>query len=181
MTTPIHPTTYTNPADETKARETFFAMLRKCDTAMMVTHGSESGLHARPMAIAGIDADGALWFITGQDTPKIDELVQDATILAVMQEGAKMVTVGGRAKLSRDRAKVKDLWKESFRAWFKGKDDPNIALIRIEPLEGEYWDNSGLAGVKYTLKLTKAVLTNQQLDRNRDDKDLDVHGKVRLS
>ena len=92
-----------------------------------------------------------------------------------------MVRVGGRAKLSRDRAKVKELWKESFRAWFKGKDDPNIALIRIEPLEGEYWDNSGLAGVKYTLKLTKAVLTNQQLDRNRDDKDLDVHGKVRLS
>ncbi len=178
-TTNVQPTH--NPQDEAKAREHFFATLRKFDTAMMVTHGSDTGLHARPMAIADIDPDGGLWFITGLDTPKIDELERDTAILAVMQKATQMASVGGRARLSRDRAKIRELWKESFRGWFSGKDDPNIVLIRIEPMEGEYWDNSGLAGVKYTLKLAKAVITDKPLDRNRDDKDPDIHGKVKLS
>lgn len=163
-----------------KAEQNFFEILKGFDTAMLVTHGSSAGLHARPMAIAQVEGDGAIWFITGGDTSKVFELEQDATILAVMQGEKKSLSVGGRAELSRDRQKIRELWKEAFRAWFKGKDDPNIVLIKLNPAEAEYWDSSGLQGIKFALKFAAAYVTGQAMSHSADDDDVDEHAKVKL-
>ena len=165
---------------EEKAQQNFLQILKGFDQAMLVTHGSSAGIHARPMAIADTDSDGSLWFITGGDTPKVFELEKDSTILAVMQSSSKMLSVGGRAELSRDKSKIHELWKESFRVWFKGKDDPNIVLIRVNPTEAEYWDNSGAQGVKFALKFAAAYLTGQSMSRQGEDQDVNEHAKVRL-
>lgn len=166
-------------SDSAKAQQNFLELLRSFDQAMMITHGSESGLHARPMSIAATDPDGSIWFITGADTAKVYELQQDRTLLAVMQNSSKALSVGGKGEISRDRAKIHQVWKETFRAWFEGKDDPNIALIRLNPMEAEYWDNSGLKGVKYALKVAAAVVSGKELS-HKGDGDVDVHAKVNL-
>ncbi|HKU43919.1 MAG TPA: pyridoxamine 5'-phosphate oxidase family protein [Polyangiales bacterium] len=163
-----------------KAEQNFFEILKGFDTAMLVTHGSTAGLHARPMAIARAEDDGSIWFITGGDTPKVFELEKDSTILAVMQGEKKSLSVGGRAELSRDRDKIHELWKEAFRAWFKGKDDPNIVLIKMTPVEAEYWDNSGLSGLKFALKFAAAYVTGKAMSHTGEDADVDEHAKVRL-
>ena len=125
-----------------QAEKNFFELLAKFDNAMLVTQPTQGGApHARPMAIAETSEDGSLWFITGADTPKIDELAHNGSILAVMQNERQWLTVSGQAELHRDRARIHQVWKESFRAWFDGKDDPNIVLIRLNPSEAEYWDN----------------------------------------
>jgi len=42
----------------------------------------------------------------------------------------------------RDRARIEEKWSEPLKAWFPdGKDDPQIALIRVHPERGEYWDS----------------------------------------
>jgi general stress protein 26 len=168
----------TTTPDE-KAQQNFFEILKDFKEAMLVTHGSAAGLHARPMAIADTDRDGSLWFITGGDTSKVFELEKDSSILAVMQSSSKSLSVGGRAELSRDRNKIHELWKESFRVWFKGKDDPNIVLIRLNPAEAEYWDTSGGQGVKFALKYAAAYVTGQSMSHN-DSGDVNTHGKVQL-
>lgn len=147
---------------------------------MFVTHGSAAGLHARPMAIAKTEPDGGIWFISGDDTSKVSELRQDSTILAVMQSGSKFMSVGGHAQLSRDRAKISELWKDSFRAWFDGKDDPNIVLIRLNPTEAEYWDNSGLKGLKFALKFAAAVVSGKNLREDERNADVSAHAKLNL-
>jgi general stress protein 26 len=167
-------------ATQDKAEQNFFELLEGFDQAMLVTHGSAAGLRARPMAIAGTEEDGSIWFITGGDTGKVGELEQDSTILAVMQNGSKSMSIGGRAELSRDRAKINALWKEMFRAWFQGKDDPNIVLIRLNPTEAEYWDNSGLQGVKFVLKVAAAVVSGKSLRHDDRGEDVDAHAKVQL-
>jgi general stress protein 26 len=162
-----------------QAEQHFRKVLEGFDQAMLVTHGAAAGMHARPMMIADTDEDGSIWFITGADTSKVYELESDAAMVAVMQSAAKSLTVGGRGELRRDPAKLQAVWKESFRAWFKGKDDPNILLIRLKPVEAEYWDNSGLQGVKFMLKFAKAVVSGQPLAHGGVD-DVDAHAKLRL-
>lgn len=160
------------------AQKNFFELLAKFDNAMLVTHSDKSTApHARPMAIAETGEDGSIWFITGADTPKIDELQRDANILAVMQNGRQWLSVAGRAELSRDRAHIHRVWKEPFSVWFDGKDDPNIVLIRLNPTDAEYWDNKGMAGVKYALKTAAAYVSGKEL---RGTGDVDIHAKVPL-
>lgn len=173
-------TVKTNPqSDVTKAHENFRQILGKFDQAMLITHSTESGLRGRPMAIAEIAPDGSIWFITGADTSKVDEALQYPNIMAVMQSTAKYLSVSGEAVVQRDRAHVQRLWKDSYKAWFQGgKDDPNIALIQLKPHEAEYWDNSGMSGLKFALQYAKAYVTGKEM--RPGDENVDQHGKVHL-
>ncbi|HEX5660792.1 MAG TPA: pyridoxamine 5'-phosphate oxidase family protein [Polyangiales bacterium] len=165
--------------DPQKAEQHFRELLKKFDTAMLVTHTSPSGpTHARPMAVAETDADGSIWFISRADAPKIDEISQDRDILAVFAEPRQYLSVSGRAELSKDRARIKKVWKESFKTWFdKGADDPNIVLIRLNPSEAEYWDNTGAQGLRFALKYAKAYVTGETL---KGPGEVEAHAKVQL-
>ncbi len=69
------------------------------------------------------------------------------------------------------------LWSEPWRVWFPdGKDDPNLVLLKVEPTGGEYWDNSGLEGMKYVFEGLKAVLKGE-----RPETDATQHAKVAMS
>ena len=58
------------------------------------------------------------------------------------------------------RAKVAELWKEPFRVWFPGgREDPDIALIAVEPERAEYWDNSGFHKLQYLWEAAGAYVT----------------------
>jgi general stress protein 26 len=165
-----------SPADQ--AEHKFIELLRGFDNAMLVTHASGSQLHARPMAVAESDADGTIWFLTGADTAKAFEVSKQPELLVVLQSTGKYLSVSGSGELLRDREKIRSLWKEPYRVWFDGKDDPNIALICLRPSSAEYWDSSGLQGVKYALRAAKAYVTGNEL---RDDgNDVKNHAKVQL-
>jgi len=164
--------------DSAIAEHKFFELLRKFDNAMLVTHaGDGAPLHARPMQIAETNDDGSIWFIAAANSPKIDELTRDSHILAVLQNEKQWVSVSGRAELHSDRARIHKVWKEQFRAWFDGKDDPNIVLIRLNPTEAEYWDNKGIAGLKLLVKATAAYVTGKELNGPNDVR---THAKVPL-
>jgi general stress protein 26 len=165
-------------SSDEKAQQHFRELLATFDTAMLVSHANAgSALHARPMAVAETSADGSIWFITGADTPKVDEVEHDREIVAVFQESKKWLSVSGKAELHRDRARIHKVWKESFRAWFDGKDDPNIVLIRLNPQQAEYWDNTGVKGLRFYLQVAAAYVSGQELNGPGDVKQ---HGKVQL-
>jgi len=165
--------------DTEKAQQHFFELLKKFDTAMLVTHPATRGpLHGRPMEVAETSEDGSIWFITGLDTPKVAEIEHDSELLALFQEGRRYLSVSGRAQLHRDRARIHKVWKEPYRVWFKdGKDDPNIVLIRLVPTGAEYWDNAGPKGLTFILKAAAAYVTGAEL---RDPGNIDQHAKVPL-
>jgi len=46
----------------------------------------------------------------------------------------------GKASISRDKEKIKQLWEPVVKTWFtEGVDDPRITVIRVTPNEGYYW------------------------------------------
>jgi general stress protein 26 len=163
-----------NPA---LAREKFHDLVRSFDLAMLVTHATDGDSHARPMGVAGIDDDDTLWFNARADSPKIQELQRDPRALVVMQGSSKQLTVNGHIAVTRDQAKIDSLWRDTWRVYFESKNDPQLVLLRLTPEHAEYWDNSGVEGLKYIAKAAKAYFSGKQI---ADAEDPDVHGRVQV-
>ena len=136
-------------------------LLQSFHTAMLVTHGGMDSLHARPMEIVSVGPDCQVWFFTGGSSVKTEEIRQDQEVLLTFQKDhQKYLTLAGTAHLIRDRAMIQELWQESFRVWFPGGlEDPDLALVQILPRHAEYWDNSGLQGVRYLYEAAKSYVS----------------------
>jgi len=136
-------------------------ILESFPVALFVTLGTDKAFRSRPMAVAEIDqGDGTIWFFTADDSPKATEIQRDPRSAVVAMNGSTMLSISGASDLIQEDKKINALWKESYRVWFPlGVAEPHIALIRFEPSQAEYWDSSGVAGLKYFFQSLVAVAT----------------------
>ena len=133
-------------ASTTETKQHLFEVLKGFDTAMLVTHSSRNGLHARAMAVAELRPDD-MYFSTSLQSPKIAEIASNPAVAVTFQSRSQFASVYGNAYVARDKALIERLWSEAWRVWFPGgKDDPSLCLIRVEAREAEYWGNAGDAG-----------------------------------
>jgi general stress protein 26 len=162
----------------TEQREHFISLLKRFDTVMLVTLNSEHEFHGRPMAVAAVEPDGRLWFLTGKDTAKVHEIKMDShAYLTAQNSNNAFLTLTGRASLVDDHERVRDLWQDAFSVWFpRGKDDLDIEVISIRPEYGEFWDTTGGHRAKYFWEAAKSYVTGSTPDPD----DLGQHGRVRL-
>ncbi len=170
--------TATTTADPASEAQKFHDLLAKFETAMLVTHTADGSLRGRPMAIAGVDADSHVWFFTGVESGKVEEIVLDTHVAVLCQKDRDLyLSLTGKASLLRDRAKIEELWKEPFKTWFPGgKDDPNLALVSVTPHEGEYWDNAGFKKIMYLFEAAKAYASGTKPTIQEGEQ----HAKVKL-
>ena len=143
-------------------RQKVWELIKDVKIALLVTSAGEA-LRGRPMAAMNKEFDGALWFASRRDAPKLDEIKDDAHVLLAYSEpkDQNYVSVSGTARVSLDSGKVKELWSEPMRVWFpKGPEDPDIALICVTVESAEYWDAPSSAWV-YAMGYTKARLTGK--------------------
>ncbi len=146
--------------------EKLIGLMGDFDNAMLVTRTDDGQLDARPMAVADLTDAGELWFVTDRSSGKIADLMLDREVVVTMQGSGKYVSVSGQARVVDDRAKIESLWSEAWKVWFpKGKDDASITLLKIVPERGEYWDSSGLTGIKYLIKAGKAYLQGEKPEK----------------
>ena len=76
----------------------------------------------------------------------------------------------GAAKLVRDRNKIEELWRPEFKMWFpEGKDDPEVALLRISLEKGEYWDSPS-STIGYALSFVSSLVTGTEADFGENKK-----------
>lgn len=161
-----------------RPEEHFFELLREFDTATVITRGRTGELHGRPMAVAEVDAEGKLWFITNVDSTKVLEARDDSRAMISLQNKRQFVTINGHLELVSDREKVNQLWKEPYRVYFDGQDDPELVLLCFTPFDAEYWDNAGARGVKHAFEAAKAYLKGQKLDPAEYDPE--AHARLQL-
>lgn len=135
--------------------------------AMLVTRGLDGSLHARPMALAEMESDADAIFSTSLDSPKIQEIELNPEVLVTFQSRSEFASIHGTASIIRDRSEIDRLWSESWRIWFpKGKDDPNLCLLKVSADRGEYWDTSGLEGIKFAIESVKARLAGRTAEKS---------------
>jgi general stress protein 26 len=154
-------------------------LLREFSTAMLITHDRDRHLRARPMAIAEVEDSGKIWFLSGEDTAKVHEIEKDTHVhLALQKDPSVYLSVNGLATLVHDRSKVHELWDDSFEMWFpEGMYDPTLALIAVEPVDAEYWDNHGWQKVKTLVRAAKAYVTGKSTPRVEQQP---LHGMLQL-
>ena len=138
-----------------------FELIKDIKSTMMTTVDTDGTLISRPMWGQEADENGDIWFFTRLSAPKTEEIGRDNQVNLAYSDPSKQnyVSIAGRAEIVRDHAQIEAKWSEAMRTWFpKGKDDPDVALIRVHPEKGEYWDSPS-ATMVHAYGYVKAVLT----------------------
>ena len=142
--------------------DTIDAIIKKTRFATVTTRTSEGHLVSRPLAVLQHDFDGTVWFFTADPSPKADDVRHDPHVNVAYVDGASVVSLAGTATISRDQARIDEWWNPWVEAWFpEGKDDPSVALLKVEADSAEYWhvDKPGIVRAVESIRalITKTV------------------------
>ena len=114
------------------------------------------GIAPRPMTAIAEDDRAPLWFFTSSETDlgrQLETSGVDAMASFTAKDHALFAMISGRLVADNDRAVIDRLWNPFIAAWFEGKDDPKLRLLRMDAADAHVWlnENSLLAGVKLLL------------------------------
>lgn len=118
-------------------------LIKDIRIAMLTTVEDSGELRSRPMATQEAEFDGVLWFFTKEHSTKVDEVQKERQVNVSFADPKSQtyVSTSGTAIVSTDKAKMKELWQPTLKAWFpEGLDDPELALLRVTIHQAEYWD-----------------------------------------
>jgi len=123
------------------------ALINEIDICLFATRGDDGQLHSRPMSNNGqVEWDGQSWFFAPTDGRLVTELRADpAAVAAYRAEGGfAFVSVSGRATIETDPELKERYWLDDLERWFpNGPADPNVALIRLDAEEAQWWTEDG--------------------------------------
>lgn len=151
-------------------------MIKDIRIAMLTTAGEDGRVYSRPMATQETRFQGELWFLTRQDSGKVDEIRHNAHVNVAYADtkNATFISLSGKAQISKDRQKIHELWNPMYKAWFpQGEDDPEISVIKVEVEDAEYWDAPSSALIR-NYRILKASIT-------KDGSQVGEHEHVNLS
>ena len=135
-----------------KLEADFWKALKSDMTMMLGLDGVEDG-HVRPMT-AQVEGDhGPIWFFTSIENGIVRKLGEgDRAIATFTSKGHDLfATVHGRLSVDTNRSTLDRLWNRYVAAWYEGgKDDPKLALLRLDPEKAEIWQDASslIAGIK---------------------------------
>lgn len=146
-------------ATDAEIRSKFWKALQSDRTMFLGLAEGEDG-HARPMTAQleeegwnGDDYHGPLWFFSSTDNALVQAIGGGGSRAAALftSKGHDIwASVQGSLSTSQDPATIDRLWNRFVAAWYEGKDDPRICLIRLEPESAEIWIDASsiVAGIK---------------------------------
>ena len=140
-----------------------WSLMKKIGFCMLSSHEGDD-IHSRPMAAHVERDENAIYFLTDVTSHKDDEIRKSPNVsLAFADVGdQKYVAVTGRAEVSNDRARIKDLWSTPAKAWWDSPEDPQIRVLKVVPKDAQYWDSPGT--VVSTVKMLAAAMSSARPD-----------------
>lgn len=127
--------------------EELYKLIEDIEIAMFTTRRVDGRLVSRPMATQARSSGADLWFVTDRTTDKLDDLEHDASVNVAYYntKTREFVSVSGTARVVDDRAKIEELYRRDWKAWFPGDDeksgtpeDPRITLIAVDADSATY-------------------------------------------
>jgi len=153
-----------------KKLDDLYDLIDGIDIAMLTTHALDGSLVSRPLQTQKRTADVDRWFMTTTDTHKLDELRAnpEVNVSYYKNSSREWVSVSGRAFITQERTKIRNLYKPDWKAWLEdkggerngGPDDPRIALIEVEAKSVTYMKSDTPRAVAM-FKVMKALATGQ--------------------
>ncbi len=144
-----------------EALKKFKKLVQEVNICMFITGSSEPHDHTRPMATVDVEDDGTLWFYTDIRSIKVEEVTVNREVHLVYAHPGKesYLDLWGTSSIVTDRQLIKDKWSPVVKAYFpNGADDPNLALMKVQPTSVYYWESETGKMVQF-LKMTAAAVT----------------------
>ena len=120
----------------------FYELVDDIKIAMMTTRRADGHLESRAMANQKRAEGADLWFVTSADSSKLRDIEYDphVNLAYYNQKSYEWVSASGIARISRDRAKIAELYAPDWKAWFGEEgdprqgtaNDPRIVLIAVD-------------------------------------------------
>jgi general stress protein 26 len=113
------------------------------EIAMLCTFTKDRVIESRPMGTQGIGDDATFWFFSRKDSAENLQMMAEPAVHLIYAVPSKYayLSLDGTASISRDAAKIAELWNGWAKTWFtEGKDDPNLTLVTVTVHGGRYWD-----------------------------------------
>jgi general stress protein 26 len=104
----------------------FYELIEDLEIGMMTTRRPDGHLESRAMANQKRAAGADLWFVTGEGSGKLKDIEADPHVnLAYYKDRTReWISVSGIATISRDRAKIRELYAPDWSIWFPDEGDP---------------------------------------------------------
>ena len=122
--------------------EKLYSHIDDIEIAMLTTRRAYGHLQSRAMATQRRAEGADLWFVTYDTAGKLADIAHDPHVnLSYYKDKTReWVSVSALASLSRDRAKIRELYAPDWKMWFADEgdarhgtpDDPRMVLIGIE-------------------------------------------------
>ena len=138
-------------------------MMKRIGFCMFSSMDGEE-IRSRPMAAHPEPEEGVIYFLTDADSAKDEEVEARPQVnLAFADAGShSYVSVSGRAVVSNDREKIRELFSVPAKAWWDSPEDPSIRVLKVTPSDAQYWDSPGR--VRAMIRMAAAALTSARPD-----------------
>lgn len=151
----------------TKLRE----LIDKIDIGMLCTYPKGSThIHAVPMSRQEVDDEGTIWYLFSAESETHENLQSNnnVTVLFSHVENYNFLSINGSAEILQDKERIEKYWNKFVEAWFeKGKDDPNIRILKVHVDDAHYWDTKTNKFITF-LKVATSAVSGQKLDIGRE-------------
>lgn len=140
--------------------ERIWELAKRIGIAMFVTwDGKEQ--RARPLAATVEKDEGAIYFLTDVNGKKDEQIAEfpHVSVTFADHKHSKFVALSGKATVSNDRAKIKEIWSPFAKAWWDSPEDPAIRVIKVVPQDAELWDSPGR--IVTTISMLAAAVTGR--------------------
>jgi general stress protein 26 len=155
--------------DQQRSLDRIWDIIEKVGVGMLTTRFA-GGLRARPLEARPDRAAGVIWFVTDLRSDKEHEIEveQDVGLVFIDPNEKAYLSITARAEVQRDHSKAADIWKKTDNMWWHGPNDPNVCVLRVQPLTAELWDGPSSKAVA-AFEFAKARLTGEKpnLGENR--------------
>ncbi len=137
----------------------------KARICMFCTQLDKQPFDTRPMSLQETDSEGNLWFISNSESIKNQDISVDHAVQLIFMNNSdsEYLSVYGKAHIYTDRKTIEDKWSFMANAWFDGKDDPEVSIIRVSPESCYYWDTKAGKLVSF-LSFAAAIATGKKSD-----------------
>lgn len=153
------------------------AIVDAARTVLLLSHGEGGKIVGRPMALQKSKRDSMIYLAANLDSKKVLEVQQDPRVSIAIHDHVGTAMISGTCHVSQDRQLIDELWRDDWRVWWpKGKSDPDIAILVVEPEEATFWDQDFGHGLSYLYRYVKARVTGTEMEiKPSDQQKVELH------
>ena len=146
---------------------------QRARTCMFMTGPGEWPTDSRPMSLQECSQDGTLTFLSSTESRKNHDIERDPRVMLTFSNDDKYeyLVIHGHATVHTDRATIEEAWSSFANAWFDGKDDPRVSVLKVRPEHGHYWQTQQ-GKIVSLVKMSFSAVTGAKTDDGGVDGEL---------